>query len=76
MSRLRRFWPLLAIAAAAALLYFELRRSRGVTAENAFWLLVGGLVLILAGVDLWQSWQNRQGRQETNRSNADPPDPV
>ena len=76
MSRLRRFWPLLTIAAAAALLYFELRRARGVTAENAFWLLIGGLVLILAGVDLWQSWQNRQGRQETNRSNADPPDPV
>jgi hypothetical protein len=74
MSRLRRFWPILALLAGAALLFFELRRDRAVTAENAFWLLIGGLVLILGAVDLWQSLHGR--RPSPDRSNPDPPGPV
>jgi hypothetical protein len=54
MSPLRRFWPILALLAGAALIAFELRRSHGLTLENAFWLLIGGLVVVLATVDLVQ----------------------
>lgn len=56
MSPLRRFWPVLAVVAGAALIAFELRRSKGITAENAFWLLIGALVVVLATVDLIQRW--------------------
>ena len=54
MSRLRRFWPVLAVIAGAALIFFELKRSRGITGENAIWLFVGGLVVVLGLIDLLQ----------------------
>ena len=53
MSSIRRFWPVLAVIAGAALIFFELRRSRGVTGDNAIWLLVGGLVFVLGAVDFF-----------------------
>lgn len=71
MGALRRFWPVLAVVTGGALLFFEIRRSKGVTGENAFWLLVGGLVLVLGVVDLWQSL-----RRKRDRSNPDPPRTV
>ena len=47
MHALRRFWPVLAVVTGGALLFFEIRRSRGITGENAFWLLVGvGMVFV------------------------------
>jgi hypothetical protein len=72
MGALRRLWPLLAILTGGALLFFEIRKSKGVTGENAFWLLVGGLVLVLGAVDLWQSL----GKAKRDRSNPDPPATV
>jgi hypothetical protein len=50
----RKPWSALALLAGAALLFFELRSAHGVTADNIFWLLVGGLILILATIDLIQ----------------------
>jgi uncharacterized membrane protein HdeD (DUF308 family) len=71
MHALRRFWPVLAVVTGGALLFFEIRRSRGITGENAFWLLIGGLVLVLGMVDLWQGLRRKRGR-----SNPDPPTTV
>jgi hypothetical protein len=46
----RRTWPILAVVAGGLLIYFECRD--GVTGEGAFWLLVGGLIVVLALADL------------------------
>ena len=54
MKSVRRFWPLLALAAAILLAYFELHRAGGVTADNVFWLLVAALIVVLSLIDLVQ----------------------
>lgn len=51
---IRKFWPLLAIAAGLLLIYFEYRHSGGVTGDNAFWLFVAALIVILGFIDLLQ----------------------
>jgi hypothetical protein len=54
MTPLRRFWPVLALLAGVALAYFEIRRAGGVTADNAFWLLVAALIVVMSVIDLVQ----------------------
>ena len=54
MNSVRRFWPLLALAAGGLLAYFELHRAGGVTADNVFWVLVAGLIVVLSLIDLLQ----------------------
>jgi hypothetical protein len=63
---IRKTWPVLALVAGAALVYFELSRDGGVTVENWFWLLVGGLAVILGLIDLIQ--------RITGKSPEPPPD--
>jgi hypothetical protein len=53
-SLLKRFWSALAVLAGLALIFFEYRRSGGVTGENAFWLLVGAMVVVLGVLNLFQ----------------------
>ena len=54
MNSVRRFWPLLALAAGILLAYFEVHRAGGVTADNVFWLLIAGLIVVLSLIDLLQ----------------------
>jgi hypothetical protein len=54
MKSLRRFWPLLALLAGVALAYFEIHRAGGVTADNVFWLLIAGLIVVMSLIDLIQ----------------------
>ena len=54
MNSVRRFWPLLALAAGILLAYFELHRAGGVTADNVFWLLIAGLIVVMSLIDLFQ----------------------
>jgi hypothetical protein len=68
MKSLRRFWPVLALLAGVALVYFELRRAGGVTVENVFWLLVAGLIVVLSLIDLFQK------RPEPPRDGSRPTD--
>jgi hypothetical protein len=58
----RRTWPFLAVVAGALLIYFECRH--GVTADGVFWLVVGGLIIVLGVADL-AGWGKgaEQGRQ-------------
>lgn len=46
----KKTWPMLAVLAGAALIFFEWRAEGGITADNWFWLLVGTLVVILGGL--------------------------
>jgi hypothetical protein len=61
---IRKTWPILALIAGALLLYFELRRDAGDTAENWFWLLVGALAVILGLIDLIQRITGRSAAPE------------
>lgn len=45
----RKTWPVLALIAGALLIYFECRR--GVSGEGVFWLIVGGLIVVLAAAE-------------------------
>lgn len=54
MSPLRRYWPILALLAGVALAYFEIHRAGGVTADNVFWILIAGLIVVMSVVDLAQ----------------------
>lgn len=65
---LRKFWSALALLAGAALIFFELRSARGVTGDNVFWLLVGGLIVVLGLIDLVQK---RPADGENPRSGRD-----
>jgi hypothetical protein len=73
MPTVRRFWPVLAVVAGVALIFFEYRRAHGVTADNAFWLFVGALIVVLGLVDLFQK---RPGAEppEGPRPPLGPPD--
>jgi hypothetical protein len=51
---LKRFWSVLAVLAGLALIFFEYRRSGGITGENAFWLFVGAMVVVLGTLNLFQ----------------------
>ena len=54
MNALRRFWPVIALLAGVVLAFFEIRRVGGVTADNVFWVVVAGLIVLLALIDLFQ----------------------
>jgi hypothetical protein len=54
MKSVRRLWPVLALAAGILLAYFEIHRAGGVTADNVFWLLVAGLIVVMSLIDLVQ----------------------
>ena len=54
MGILRRFWPLVALLAGLALAFLELRKGRGVNADNAFWVIVAGLIVVMAVLSLFQ----------------------
>jgi hypothetical protein len=51
---IRRTWPILAVLSGLLLIFFEYRDARGITADNAFWLFVGALIVILGVIDLLQ----------------------
>jgi len=51
---LRKTWPLLALLAGLLLIFFEYRDAQGITADNALWLFIGGLIVVLAAIDLIQ----------------------
>jgi len=51
---LRKTWPLLALLAGLLLIFFEYRDAQGITADNALWLFIGGLIVVLATIDLIQ----------------------
>jgi hypothetical protein len=76
MSPVRRFWPILAVSAGVALLFFEIRRAASLAAANYFWLLVGAAILILGVVDLAQSLRGVPEPGHDDRSNPSPPAPV
>lgn len=50
----RKFWPVLAVLAGLLLIFFEYRQAHGVTADNAFWLFVAALIVVLGVIDLIQ----------------------
>jgi hypothetical protein len=50
----RKFWPVLAVAAGGLLVYFEVRPAGGINGDNEFWVFVGGLIVILGVIDLVQ----------------------
>jgi len=54
MKSVRRYWPLLALAAGVLLAYFEIQRAGGVTGDNVFWLLIAGLIVVMSLIDLFQ----------------------
>ena len=51
---LRKTWPLLALLSGLLLIYFEYRDSQGITADNALWLFIGALIVVLSTIDLIQ----------------------
>ena len=51
---LRKTWPLLALLAGLLLIFFEYRDAQGITADNALWLFIGVLIVVLAAIDLIQ----------------------
>jgi hypothetical protein len=51
---LRKTWPILALLAGLLLIYFEYRDAHGITADNALWLFIGALIVVLAAIDLIQ----------------------
>ena len=72
MGILRRFWPLVALLAGVALAFLELRKGRGVNADNAFWLLVAGLIVVMAVLSLFQKPPAPPGG---DRDDPSPPPP-
>ena len=66
---LRKFWSILALLAGAALIYFEVKRAGGVTADNIFWLIIAALILILAAINLIQ----KPTQTPPNQSDINPP---
>jgi hypothetical protein len=57
----RRGWPVLAVAAGLLLIFFEYRLEGGITGDNAFWLFVGALVVVLGVIDLMQKRPEKGG---------------
>lgn len=51
---LRKTWPLLALVAGLLLIFFEYRDAQGINADNALWLFVGTLIVVLGTIDLIQ----------------------
>jgi hypothetical protein len=51
---LRKFWSILAFIAGLTLIFFEWRRAGGITADNAFWLVIAALIVILSAINLIQ----------------------
>ena len=51
---LPKFWSGVAVLAGVVLIYFEYQHADGLSAENAIWILVGGLVVVLGLIDLIQ----------------------
>lgn len=48
----KRIWPVLAVAAGVVLVWFEVRRSGGVNMDNWFWVLIGGVIILLGALNL------------------------
>ena len=63
MNSVRRYWPLLALAAGVLLGYFEIHQAGGVTGDNVFWLLIAGLIVVMSLIDLVQK-RPEQGDDE------------
>lgn len=57
---IRKTWPVLALFAGLLLIYFEVRTAHGITADNAFWLFIAALIVILASIDLIQKRPTRK----------------
>jgi hypothetical protein len=54
----KKLASILALGAGVLLIYFEWRRAGGITADNAFWLLIGSLIIILAALNVFTSPPN------------------
>jgi hypothetical protein len=50
----RKLASAFALGAGAVLIYFEWRQAGGITADNAFWLFIGSLIIILAALNVFQ----------------------
>jgi hypothetical protein len=64
MKSLRRLWPVLALLAGVLLAYFEIHRAGGVTADNVFWVLIAGLIVVMSLIDLFQKRPGPPGGDE------------
>jgi hypothetical protein len=71
MTALRRYWPIIALLAGVALGYFEIHRAGGVTADNVFWLLIAGLIVVISLIDLFQ----KRPADANHRDELPPPNP-
>jgi hypothetical protein len=60
----RKSWPALAVLAGLVLIFFEYRQGNGVTAENAVWLLVAVLIVVLGVIDLMQGRPGDSDKRE------------
>jgi hypothetical protein len=58
---LRKFWSGVAVLAGLVLIYFEYRHAEGISGENAIWILVGALVVVLGVIDLIQKRPPEKG---------------
>jgi hypothetical protein len=50
----QKLLSVVALLAGVLLIFFEWRRAGGVTADNAFWLLIGSLIVVLATLNVFQ----------------------
>jgi hypothetical protein len=46
------------------LAYFEIHRAGGVTADNVFWVLIAGLIVVMSLIDLFQKRPGPPGGDE------------
>ena len=60
----KKLLSVLALLAGVLLIYFEWRRAGGVTADNAFWLLIGSLIIVLAALNVFQKPGPPPGRDD------------
>ena len=58
---IRKTWPILALLSGLLLIYFEFRAAGGITADNALWLFIAALIVVLATIDLIQK---RPGKKD------------
>jgi hypothetical protein len=73
LALIKRFWQYLALLAGIGLIVFEIVKPGGVSGESWFWLVVGVLIILLAGMEIVQRWGRRGRPGSTDRSDATAP---
>ena len=64
----RRTWPMLAVLSGLLLIFFEYRLAGEINWDNAFWLFVGTLIVVLGIVDLTQKLPQKSKKRSTSKS--------